>query len=143
MLWRCRPSVRMIPLLVFDYLPHLSPFCHPWHPLKRVQALCGRRFCHPVTLFHEKSYHRVSDSPSANYVSTLRSTLEDFAKGRSYLHTLHNLEAWAQELGGRSYKLQVTNYKNVLYCPCFFVPLHRQTQRIAETWKSTSRISVR
>ena len=33
----------------------LSPFCHPCHPLKRVQTLCGRRFCHPVTLLTKNS----------------------------------------------------------------------------------------
>ena len=33
----------------------LSPLCHPCHPLKRVQTLCTSAFCHPVTLFCEKS----------------------------------------------------------------------------------------
>ena len=34
----------------------LSPFCHPCHPLNRVQTPCLSAFCHPVTLKEENSY---------------------------------------------------------------------------------------
>ena len=35
---------------------HLSPSCHPCHPVKRVQTPCTSAFCHPDTLFSKKSY---------------------------------------------------------------------------------------
>ena len=34
----------------------LSPSCHPWHPLKRVQMPMYRAFWQPDTLFSENSY---------------------------------------------------------------------------------------
>ena len=34
---------------------HLSPSCHPCHPLKRVQTPYTSAFCHPDTLFKKNS----------------------------------------------------------------------------------------
>ena len=36
---------------VCKWKDNLSPSCHPWHPLKRVQMPCISAFCHPDTLF--------------------------------------------------------------------------------------------